>query len=60
MRGNCVLDDVTNLYKPCVYNGNPAPLTDPSAIDILNDLCPDLAKGKEKKYLNYIIVILFI
>ena len=52
MRGNCGVDDVTTLMKPCVYNGSAVALTNNTVIDILNDLCPTLGIGKEIKYLD--------
>ena len=56
MRGNCGVDDLTLLTKPCVYNGNAVALTDAKAIDTLNEFCPGLKTGKEIKYLDLINV----
>ncbi|XP_054719503.1 NPC intracellular cholesterol transporter 1-like [Uloborus diversus] len=46
MRGNCALDEVSQLNKPCVYNGTALPLNDTSAETFLDDICPTLVKGE--------------
>ncbi|GIX82803.1 NPC intracellular cholesterol transporter 1 [Caerostris darwini] len=45
MRGNCEIDDVTYLNRPCVYNGDPVTLKDQYAIKFLKEVCPTLETG---------------
>lgn len=42
MRGTCAVDELTGLFKPCIYNGSAVPLNSSDAINILNNLCPHL------------------
>ncbi|CAL1295283.1 unnamed protein product [Larinioides sclopetarius] len=42
MRGQCAYDDMSELYMPCVYNGDPVPLKDQKSIDFLKTVCPSL------------------
>lgn len=46
MRGQCAYDETTDLYIPCVYDGDPVPVKDQESRDFLKTVCPSLKLGK--------------